>query len=117
MDVLNKAMAQINDLFRSMTPAARIMSGLLLAVVVISLAYLFNHQIAGGDAVLLGGQPFTAAEMSAMEAAFGKAGLNGYSVVGSRIHVPAGQKSAYHGCPGRSAARCRPTSATFSPAP
>ncbi len=95
MDVLNKALAQINDLFKSMTPGARLTAGLLLAVVVISLAYLFNHQMAGGDADLLGGQPFTAGEMSAMEAAFGKAGLNGYTIVGSRIRIPAGQKAAY----------------------
>ena len=66
MDVLNKALSQINDLFKSMTPGARLTAGLLLAVVVISLAYLFNHQMAGGDADLLGGQPFTAGEMSAM---------------------------------------------------
>jgi len=95
MDVLNKALAQINDLFKSMTPGARLTAGLLMVVVVVSLAYLFNHQMAGGDADLLGGQPFTAGEMSAMEAAFGKAGLNGYSLVGSRIRVPAGQKAAY----------------------
>ena len=95
MDVLNKSLAQINDLFKSMTPGARLTAGLLLIVVVVSLAYLFNHQLAGGDADLLGGQPFTAGEMSAMEAAFGKAGLNGYTIVGNRIRVPAGQKAAY----------------------
>jgi flagellar M-ring protein FliF len=95
MDVLNTAFAQIADLFKSMTPGARLTAGLLLVVVVVSLAYLFNHQLAGGDADLLGGQPFTAGEMSAMEAAFGKAGLNGYTIVGSRIRVPAGQKAAY----------------------
>jgi flagellar M-ring protein FliF len=95
MDVLNKALAQVNDLFKSMTPGARLTAGLLLIVVVISLAYLFNNQMAGGDADLLGGQPFTAGEMSAMEAAFGKAGLNGYTIIGSRIRVPAGQKAAY----------------------
>ena len=95
MDVLNKALAQINDLFKSMTPGARLTAGLLLCVVVVSLAYLFNHQMSGGDSDLLGGQPFTAGEMSSMEAAFGKAGLNGYTVVGNRIRVPAGQKAAY----------------------
>ena len=95
MDFLNQAMAQVSELFRSMTPAARITSGLLLAVLVVSLAYLFNHQVASGDSYLLGGQSFTSAELSAMEAAFGKAGLNDYSVEGSRLKVPAGQKAAY----------------------
>ncbi|HEX4148313.1 MAG TPA: hypothetical protein VHY20_04970 [Pirellulales bacterium] len=95
MDFLNQAMAQVADLFRSMTPAARIVAGLLLAVVVISLAYLFNHQMAAGDSFLLGGQSFTSAELSAMEAAFGKAGLSSYSIDGNRVKVPAGQKAAY----------------------
>lgn len=95
MDFFNQAMAQVAELFRSMTPAARITSGLLLAVLVVSLAYLFNHQISGGDSYLLGGQSFTSAEMSAMEAAFGKAGLSDYSVEGSRVKVPAGRKSVY----------------------
>jgi flagellar M-ring protein FliF len=95
MDFLNKALAQLNDLFRSMTPGARITAGLLLAVVVISLAYLFNHQISGSDSYLLGGQSFSAAELPAMEAAFGKANLSGYEVVGSRIRVPRGQQAVY----------------------
>jgi flagellar M-ring protein FliF len=95
MDFFNQAMAQVADLFRSMTPAARITSGLLLAVVVISLAYLFNHQFSSGDGYLLGGQSFTSAELSAMEAAFGKAGLNDYSVDGNRLKVPLARKSAY----------------------
>jgi flagellar M-ring protein FliF len=95
MDFLNKGMAQIADLFRSMTPGARITAGLLLAVVVISLAYLSNQQLSGGDAYLLGGQSFSAGEMSAMEAAFGKAGLSAYEVEGSRLRIPRGQQAAY----------------------
>ena len=43
MDFLNKAIAQLSDLFRSMTPGARITAGLLLAVVVVSMGYLFQH--------------------------------------------------------------------------
>ena len=40
MDFLNKAIAQLSELFRSMTPGARITAGLLLAVVVISVAVI-----------------------------------------------------------------------------
>ena len=50
MDFLNKAYAQIADLFRTMTPGARITAGLLLVVVVVSLGYLFNSQITGSGA-------------------------------------------------------------------
>ena len=41
MDFLNKGLSQVAELFRSMTPAARIVAGLLAGVVVIvSLAFL-----------------------------------------------------------------------------
>jgi len=95
MDFLNKAMAQLSDLFKSMTPGARLTAGLLLAVVVVSLGYLFNHQMVGGDTFLLGGQSFTPGELSAMEAAFGKAGLSNYEVQGGRVSIPGVQKAVY----------------------
>lgn len=95
MDFLNKAAAQLNDLFKSMTPGARVTAALLLAVVIISLGYLVTHQVHGGETYLLGGQSFTSAELSSMEAAFGKAGLSGYELDGSRVRIPAGQKSMY----------------------
>lgn len=97
MDFLNKAFAQLSDLFRSMTPGARILAGLLLAVIVVSLGYLFNHQVTGGDVHLMGGRSFSANELPAMEAAFDKAGLKAYTIDGNQIRVPRGQQSAYMG--------------------
>ena len=47
MDFLNKSFAQLSELFRSMTPGARITTGLLLAVVVVSMGYLFRQSAAG----------------------------------------------------------------------
>ena len=55
MDFLNKAFAQFSDLFRSMTPGGRITAGLLLVVAVVSVGYLFQHQVSGGDDYLFGG--------------------------------------------------------------
>lgn len=95
MDFLNRAFAQASDLFRSMTPGARITAGLLLAVVVVSLSYLFNHQVAGGDTLLLGGQHFSAGDLKAMQAAFGTAGLNDYDLDGAQIRVPRGRQDVY----------------------
>jgi flagellar M-ring protein FliF len=43
VDFINKAMAQLGDLFRSMTPGARMTTVLLLIVIVVSVAFLFNH--------------------------------------------------------------------------
>jgi len=97
MDFLNKAYAQLLDLFRSMTVGARIVSGLLLVVVVLSVAYLFNHQVSGPDEFLMNGESFPAAQLPAMMAAFGKANLSSFQVDGNRIRVPHSQQSAYMG--------------------
>lgn len=95
MDFLNKAFAQLTDLFRSMTPGARITSGLLLVVVVISLGYLFQHQVSGPDVFLMNGEPIPPSYLPAMEAAFAKANLNSYSIEGARIRVPRGQQASF----------------------
>ena len=95
MDFLNKAFAQLSDLFRSMTPAARITTGLLLAVVVISLGYLFTHRVSGPNCDLMNGEPIPASYLPKMEAAFAKAGLSQYEIRGAHISVPKGQKAAY----------------------
>jgi len=95
MDFLNQAFAQVGDLFRSMTPGARITAGLLLAVVVVSLGYLFTAQVSGPDTDLMNGVPVASAYIPAMEAAFDQAGLKNYEIRGTQIRVPRGQKSAY----------------------
>ncbi len=95
MDFLNQAIAQISDLFRSMTPGARITAGLLLAVVVISVGYLFQHQSAGPDEFLFGGQYLTDGQINQIEAAMAKAGLNDFQRDGNRILVPRGFRSEY----------------------
>ena len=95
MDFLNKAMIQIGELFRSMTPSARIASGLLLVTVVVSLGYLFGYRTSGPDVYLMNGEQFPASQIPAMEAAFAKAGLGSYQFDGSRVRIPRGQQNAY----------------------
>ena len=95
MDFLNKAFAQFNDLFRSMTPGGRITAGLLLVVAVVSVGYLFQHQVSGGDDYLFGGESIPTPTLQKMEEAFGKAGLNGFTIEGGRVKVPHAQRAAY----------------------
>jgi len=95
MDFLNQAIAQVRQLLASMTLGSRITAALLLAVVVISTAFLFRQTASGPDAFLMGGEPFGAAELQSMEAAFGQAGLTGYEIAGNRIRIPRGQHSSY----------------------
>lgn len=95
MDFLNKSIAQLNELFRSMTPGARVTAGLLLAIVVVSMGYLFKQGSAGPDAYLFGGEPLSDGQLTRAEAAIAQAGLSGYQREGNRIRVPAGQQAAY----------------------
>jgi flagellar M-ring protein FliF len=95
MDFVNQAYSQLVELLRSMSVGTRLATGLLLAAVVISLVYLFQYQVSGGDDFLLGGRPFTQSEMTALEAAFAKAGLGKSQIVGSQIRIPRGQKELY----------------------
>jgi flagellar M-ring protein FliF len=95
MDFVNKAYAQTLELFRSLSPGARVAVGLLLAVIVVSLAYLFQFQVQTGDEFLLDGRPFSASEVTAIETAFAQAGLSGSTLIGNRIRIPRGQKNAY----------------------
>jgi flagellar M-ring protein FliF len=95
MDFLNKAYAQVVELFRSMGPAARITTGLLLAVLVAAVYYLFQYQVSGDGEYLFSGRVFTQTELAEMEAAFAKAGLGGSTIEGNRIRIPRGKKAEY----------------------
>jgi flagellar M-ring protein FliF len=95
MDAINKLWNQAAELFRSLSPGGRLLAGLLTAVLVVGLAWLLNREVGGEDYYLLGGQGFSANELPAMEAAFGKAGLNDYEVVGNRIRIPRGKQGEY----------------------
>src|SRR5215212_5090324 len=94
MDFLNKASAQFVELFRSMTPGARMTSAVLLVVAVVSVAFLFNQQATGPDAYLMGGEMFSPSQLRDMQAALGKAGLEA-QIDGARVKVPSGQQSKY----------------------
>src|SRR5436190_16367002 len=95
MDFLNKAYSQIVDLFRSMTPAARLMAGLLAAVIVVALTFLFRFQTHSADGYLLEGRPFLGGDLTAVQRALSEANLNNWELDGNRIKIPSGQKAVY----------------------
>jgi flagellar M-ring protein FliF len=96
MNFLNEIGKQIRDLFASMTPSARIMAGLMVAVVVISLGWILSGGASGPKTeYMFGGRNATDAELSSMEVAFGNAGLGDYERVGQRIKIPSAKKSDY----------------------
>jgi len=103
MEFLNQAVAQVRELFGSMTPASRIMTSLLVAVVAISLVYLVNYQVAGSDQYLMGGEMFSRGQLSRMQAALGEAGLE-YDMDGAQIKIPRGRGHEYMAALGKAGA-------------
>jgi flagellar M-ring protein FliF len=97
MNFLNNAIAQVSELFRSMTPGARVTAGLLLAVVVVSFGYLVRQGTSGPDSFLFGGAPLSDGELNRIELAIASANLSGNVREGNRIRVPAGQQAAFLG--------------------
>src|SRR5215207_7733938 len=95
MDFLNKAYSQIVDLFRSMTPAGRLIAGLLTAAIVVALAFLFQFQTKSADGYLLEGRPFMAGELTGVQRALSEAGLENWELDGNRIKIPSSQKAVY----------------------
>ena len=93
MDVFNQTVAQLRGLFGSMTPGARVTAGLLLAVVVVSVGFLFQQATTGPDAYLFGAEVFSSSQISRMEAAMAQADISDYEVEGNRIRVSRAMKA------------------------
>ena len=95
MDFFSKTSTQIAELFRSMSPGARIIAGLLLVIVVVSLSYLVTQQSNSPDDYLFGARTLTNAEIARATSAFSKANLSNWDAEGNRLRVPRGQKHLY----------------------
>lgn len=95
MDVLRRAIAQLHDLYRSMTPGSRLMAAMLAVALLVGLGYIGTQQVARPDADLLHGVPVAKSRLPLMEAAFGKAKLKDFAIRGSSIFVPHGQEAKY----------------------
>jgi flagellar M-ring protein FliF len=95
MNPLNQITKQISELIASMTPAARIMAGLLFATIVVSLGWIVSLQQGNSYEYLLGGQVMTESELKKAEQSFGIAALADYQRDGMRLKVPKGTKDLY----------------------
>jgi flagellar M-ring protein FliF len=95
MDFLNKTFAQASELFRALTPAARITTGLLVVGIALSLAFLFRFGSSPADYYLFGGRILTDREIGQLQAAFSQAQLNDWDTTGNRIRVPHAKRSEY----------------------
>ena len=94
MDFLNTALRQVAELFQSMTPAARVTTGLLLVVIVVCFGFLFQSKTESPQHLLFGAS-LTNAEISALEVAFSQENLNSWKTQGNRILVPPSERHSY----------------------
>lgn len=98
MDFLNQISKQLSELFRSMTPGSRIAIGLLLAILSVSLFFLFSGKITESGEYLFAGESFGTTQIQKMEAAFGVEGLSGSTSIptgdGFKVKVE-GNKASY----------------------
>lgn len=95
MNFFNDFSKQVAALFESMSASARIMAGLMLGVILVSLGWIFTAQSTTSSEFLFGGKDYTDAELELWEATFGEAKLRDYERIGQRIKVPAGKKDLY----------------------
>jgi flagellar M-ring protein FliF len=95
MDFLYKTFDQLRDLWKSMTPAARLASGLMAGVIVASALWLVRGAPDATDHSLFGGKEFSQTEIAKMVSAFSKANLGGWEIVGNRINVSSTMKHKY----------------------
>ncbi|GEM_PF-1560787 len=95
MNFLNKSYYSLVELFKSMTPAARVTSGIMLIAIIASMFYLFQFQLSAGTVFIYGGQEFSQGEIGQMETAFAKSALNDYTVVGNRVKIPLSSRDLY----------------------
>lgn len=94
MNILTQIGKQLSDLFSSMTPQARVMAGLMVGVIVVSLGWILASQTVNDTEMLLGAS-FTHAELDQMEAAFSEAQLRGHKRVGRQMQIPTAEKDQY----------------------
>ncbi len=95
MNALSQIGQQVSELFKSLTPAARLMAGLMVGVIVVSLGWIISTETTGNYESLLGGISLTNAELDRIETAFGDAQLRDYQREGRQIRIPKGKKDQY----------------------
>lgn len=95
MEFFARTYRQALELLRSMSPAMRVTTAVLLLAVVVSAGALWRWPTASPDTYLFGGNVLSDREIARLEAAFSKAGLNDWEATGNRIKVPRSKRFNY----------------------
>ena len=95
MDALNRLYARMVGALAVAPPRARLIAAMAAMIVMVGLAYVVRREAVGETTYLLGGQTFSTAEMTAIQAALGEAKLSDFTVEGNRISIPRKKQAAY----------------------
>lgn len=93
--MLQKVIEQFRQVFGSMPMPSRIIAGLLVVAIALSLGFLVRTGGEPNTEYLLGGRLLDQRDLDAAEVAFGTAGLTGWSREGRRIKIPTQQRSEF----------------------
>ena len=105
MDLLRQSTGQAREAFVAMPMQSRVISVMLVAAILIGLAFLVRGSDSSGKELLFGGRSFSEQELDAIELAFSRAGLSQWKREGRRIEIPADAKSSYLGALQESSSR------------
>lgn len=95
MNLLSKLGEQILELFNSMTISARIMAGLMVGVIAVSLGWILSVERSASMEYLMDGRQFTDESLDSIESAFGEASLRKYKRDGKRMMISSNEKDLY----------------------
>ncbi|MFO0922787.1 MAG: hypothetical protein U0905_09905 [Pirellulales bacterium] len=95
MNYLNSLFNQGRELFFSLTPQARLMAGLMVAVVVVSSGFLFRGSQTTAKVRIFDGHVFSDEELHSAQIALSEAKLSDWEVQGNQILVPKATRDVY----------------------
>jgi flagellar M-ring protein FliF len=95
MDLLKQSTGQAREAFAAMPVPSRVISIMLIAAIVIGLAFLVRGSDSAGKQLLFGGRTLTEHELDAIEMAFSRAGLSDYHREGRRMEIPTATRAEY----------------------
>jgi len=95
MNLIQQIINPIRDSFLAMPMQSRVISGMLVATILIGLGLLVRSEGRQTGEFLFGGRTLGENEVDSVELAFSQAGLNGWTREGRRIKIPNETRSEY----------------------
>lgn len=95
MEIFKQSTGQARDAFAAMPVQSRVISVMLVAAIVIALAFLVKGSDSSARELLYGGRTLSEQDLDAIELAFSSAGLSDWRREGRRIEIPSAAKAAY----------------------